>query len=105
METLIKLSEIVGKQRIAWRYDPVLLTKEYTIKRHLETFEHMAKALSPYIDRCIFSFVEMYRKLERNMPELIPLSEQDMDTLAQGLGAIAEQTAIFPAIISILRAA
>ncbi len=56
METLIGLSEIVGKQRIAWRYDPVLLTKEYTIKRHLETFERMAKVLSPYIDRCIFSF-------------------------------------------------
>lgn len=47
METLIELSEIVGKQRIAWRYDPVLLTKEYTVKRHLETFEHMAKVLSP----------------------------------------------------------
>ena len=51
METLMRLSEIVGKQRIAWRYDPVLLTKEYTIKRHLETFEHMAKTLSPYIFR------------------------------------------------------
>ena len=48
VETLIKLSELVGKQRITWRYDPVLLTKEYTIKRHLATFEHMAKVLFPY---------------------------------------------------------
>lgn len=95
METLIKLSETVGKQRIAWRYDPILLTKEYTIKRHLETFEYMAKILSPYIDRCIFSFVEMHKKLESNMPELIPLSEQDMDALAQGLGTIAEKNGIF----------
>lgn len=95
METLIKLSEIASKQRIAWRYDPVLLTKEYTIKRHLETFERMAKVLSPYIDRCIFSFVEMYKKLESNMPEIIPLSEQDMDALAQGLGAIAKQNGIY----------
>ena len=94
METLIRLSQIVGKQRIAWRYDPVLLTKEYTIKRHLETFERMAKVLSPYIDRCVFSFVEMYKKLESNMPELIPLSGQDIDALAQGLGGIAKKYGI-----------
>lgn len=94
METLIELSRLVGKGRIAWRYDPVLLTKEYTIQQHLETFERMAKVLAPYIDRCIFSFVEMYKKLETNMPELIPLSEEDKDTLARGLGAIAKQYGI-----------
>ena len=95
METLAELSGLVGKQRIAWRYDPVLLTREYTIGRHMETFERMAAKLAPYIDRCIFSFVEMYRKLEVNMPELLPLSVQDMDVLAQGLGAIAEKHDIF----------
>lgn len=94
METLKALSRLVGKQRIAWRYDPVLLTKEYTIGRHLETFERMAGELAPYIDRCIFSFVEMYKKLEVNMPELIPLSCQDMEALAQGLGSIARKYGI-----------
>ena len=94
METLIELSKQVGRQRIAWRYDPVLLTKKYTIQRHLETFERMAKVLFSYVDRCIFSFVEMYKKLESNMPELIPLSEEDKDALAQGLGAIAKQYGI-----------
>ena len=29
------------------------------------------------------------------MPELIPLSEQDMDALAQGLGSIAEKYGIY----------
>ena len=95
METLAALSGLVGKQRIAWRYDPVLLTKEYTIERHMETFGRMAAKLAPYIDRCIFSFVEMYKKLETNMPELVPLSMQDMDELAQGFGAIAEKYGIF----------
>lgn len=94
METLIKLSQLVGKQRIAWRYDPVLLTKNYTVKRHLETFKHIAKILYPYIDRCLFNFVEPYKKLENNIPELIPLSKQDMDTLAQGFGAIAAKYGI-----------
>lgn len=95
MKTLILLSNQVGRQRVSWRYDPVLLTPKYTIQRHLETFEHMAQTLSPYIDRCIFSFVEMYKKLESNMPELITLSDWDKDALAHGLGSIAQKYGIF----------
>ena len=95
VETLKKLSAIVGRQRLAWRYDPVLLTDKYTIDRHLGTFESMAKELTPYVDRCIFSFVEMYKKVEVNMPELIPLSVEDMDNLAQGLGEIAVKYGLY----------
>jgi hypothetical protein len=87
--TLLKLSEIVGSHRIAWRYDPVLLTNKYRIAQHFETFEHIASRLSRHIDRCIFSFVEMYKKHETNFPELIPLTVEDMDELAQGLGEIS----------------
>ena len=89
IDTLIKLSKVVGKERIAWRYDPVLLTEKYTAEKHFETFEYMAKRFAPYIDRCIFSFVEMYKKLQRNMPELIPLTEADKLRLAEGLGVTA----------------
>ncbi len=94
MKTLIQLSKQVGRQRIAWRYDPVLLTEKYTISYHMEAFEKMAAMLAQYIDRCIFSFVEMYKKLETNMPELILLSEKDKERLAQGLGAIAKKYGI-----------
>ena len=94
MQTLIELSKLVGKQRIAWRYDPVLITEKYTISYHMEIFEKMAKTLAPYIDRCIFSFVEMYKKLEKNMPEIILLSEEDKNALANGFGAIANKYCI-----------
>lgn len=89
MDTLIQLSSIVGKEKLAWRYDPVLLTEKYTIETHLETFEYMAEKISGYVSSCIFSFVEMYKKLFVNMPELIPLTDADKNELAQGLGAIA----------------
>lgn len=94
IETLIKLSEIVGAKRIAWRYDPILLTEKYTKNRHYETFDYMSEKLSPYIDRCIFSFVEMYKKLKTNMPEIILLTQEDKDEIAKNIGLIAKKNKI-----------
>ena len=89
INTLLQLSKIVGAQRIAWRYDPILLTEKYTVQQHLETFEYIAGRLTGHVDRCIFSFVEMYKKHEVNLPELIAITAAEMDTVAQGLGRIA----------------
>ena len=86
IDTLKQLAAQVGREKIAWRYNPVLLTEKYTVQRHMDTFEYMARELTPYVDRCIFSFVEMYKKLETNMPELRPLCEEDKLRLAEGLG-------------------
>lgn len=94
IETLIALSKQVGKQRVAWRYDPVLLTDKYTIEVHAKTFEYMAEKLAPYIDRYIFSFVEMYKKLKTNMPEIVPLTETDKNHIAEILGSIANKYGI-----------
>lgn len=91
IETLIKLSQIVGEQRIAWRYDPILLTTNYTIEKHIQTFEYLAKNISPHIAFCIFSFVEMYKKLEKNMPEIIPFSDTDKKVILKALGQISKK--------------
>lgn len=73
----------VGSRRIAWRYDPVLLTEKYTVDYHLKMFDYMASHLAPYVNFCVFSFVEMYKRLEYNMPELIPLTDRDKEKLAE----------------------
>ena len=87
IKTLKQLSDIVGSNKILWRYDPILLTKEYTVEKHLETFEYMAEMISPLVYRCIFSFVDMYKKVEENMPEIIPLTLDDKERLLKGIGA------------------
>ena len=90
IKILKELYKIVGKNRIAWRYDPILLTDFYTAEKHLQTFEFLAEELSPYISFCIFSFVEMYKKLEINMPEIIPFTPDDKKKILTGLGQIAK---------------
>lgn len=95
METLIELSRQVGRQRVAWRYDPLLLTRDYTLERLLAAFERMARVLAPHIDRCIFSFIEIYKKVELNLPQLIVWSPEQMEKAARGLGEIAQRYGIY----------
>lgn len=46
IDTLIELSRIVGPQRVVWRYDPVLLTDDYSPDVHAETFDRIRPASS-----------------------------------------------------------
>ena len=91
IKTLIELSKIVGKEKVIWRYDPILLTSKYTIEKHLETFEYMANQITPYVQRGIFSFVEMYKKLKYNMKEIIPFEEEDKVKILEGIGEISKK--------------
>ena len=91
IKTLKRLYDIVGSNKILWRYDPILLTEKYTVEKHLETFEDMAEAITPVVYRCIFSFVDMYKKVEENMPEIIPLTEEDKVKLLKGIGEISKK--------------
>lgn len=87
IETLRDLSAQVGKEKIIWRYDPVLLTGKYTIERHLATFDYMAGRIAPYVSRCLFSFVVWYKKL--HLSELQPISGRQKELIAKGLGEMA----------------
>ena len=68
--TLFKLSDIVGPEKIFWRYDPVLLTEKYTLDYHKDTFGFLCEILNDRINRCIYSYVNLYEKTKRHMPEL-----------------------------------
>lgn len=88
---LKELSRIVGKDRLVWRYDPVLLTKRHTAEHHFDTFESLASRISPYVSRCVFSFVEMFIKISQRIPDIVPLTRESKRTLAMGLAKIAQK--------------
>ena len=41
LSTFKKLSDIIGKEKVIWRYDPILLNEKYNISYHLENFEKL----------------------------------------------------------------
>ena len=91
MNTLIELSNIVGKEKVFWRYDPVMLTDKYTLTYHHNMFIVMSNKLSPYINRCIYSYVNLYEKVKRHMPELESWTDEKKIEVAKILGSIANK--------------
>ena len=67
ISTFKKLSDIIGKERVIWRYDPILLNDKYNVSYHFKNFEKLAKILSDYTEKCTISFLDMYQKTERNL--------------------------------------
>ena len=65
-----RLSSLIGRERVIWRYDPVFLTDRYTAEHHLHYFDKLASLLAPWTTRCIISFLDLYRYTKRNMAGL-----------------------------------
>jgi len=91
IDTLLRLSDKIGKKRIIWRYDPVLLTDKISIDYHVDHFGDLAKRLSGYTERCVISFIDIYRHIQNRMADLCirPPDESEMRTLAKNIAKIA----------------
>lgn len=74
MQDFAALSEAVGTNRIAWRYDPIFIDDKYTIERHISDFETICRALSGYTNVCVISFIDLYEKVMRNFPQVRTVS-------------------------------
>ena len=83
------LGSLLGKHRISWRYDPIIVNEKYTVGYHIEAFEKICEMISGYADRAIFSFVDLYSKIR--MKDLGEISPETAEMLAEALGAAAKR--------------
>ncbi len=67
INTFKELSDVIGPNRVIWRYDPILLTDNIDIDYHKRYFARLIDILHDYTNRCVVSFVDNYKKTERNL--------------------------------------
>jgi hypothetical protein len=84
------LSQAIGPQRIVWRYDPIVFSKELDFDFHINNFNFIASRLSGFTHRVIISIMEPYNKVLRRLKKikekeivLYPLQSFDNSTLQQ----------------------
>ena len=93
ISTFIMLSEKIGKERVIWRYDPILINERYTADYHIRAFKEIAGKLAGHTEKIIISFVDLYKKAERNMAGLNiqTLTEAEMMEIAGKLAEVASK--------------
>jgi len=94
ISTFKKISQIVGADRVIWRYDPILLNEKCTTSYHLRAFEKIATELHKYTQRVTISFIDTkYKGLKGNMNKLnlSNFTTEMQKELAYSLAAIARK--------------
>jgi DNA repair photolyase len=101
IQTFRELSDIAGPEKVIWRYDPVILGNNTTIQFHKDKFDFIAQRLRGYTSRCIISFLDIYKKIERRMKDLAENGfflkdpqNRDFQDLLSGFSEIAERNKI-----------
>jgi hypothetical protein len=93
VETFKKLSDSIGREKIIWRYDPVLLNNKYNVAYHIDNFGTLAAVLKGYTGKVTFSFIDFYKKIADNI-KIINASEitaQEKNILADNFSKIAKE--------------
>lgn len=91
LESFRRLSDMVGVHRIGWRYDPIFLSADWPVERHIKAFEYMARALEGYTHTAVISFIDLYEKTKRNFPGVGAVSREDRLALGRAIIDIGER--------------
>jgi DNA repair photolyase len=65
-----KLSDLIGPERVIWRYDPIVISNITGIEFHINTYKNIAEALKNYTQRSVVSLLDMYSKLNKRFKRL-----------------------------------
>lgn len=93
IESIKKISELIGHDNIVVRYDPVFINNKYTIEYHIKAFERICKLLEGYIDKILISFLDEYKNVINNKKILRykKLTEKDYETIGKSFSESAKK--------------
>ncbi|MGE5296190.1 MAG: DUF1848 domain-containing protein [Solirubrobacterales bacterium] len=99
LRTLKLLSRRYSPAHINWRFDPIVLSSLCDGEFYIREFARLASELEGLVERCYFSFVMPYRKVDRNFRQLeqaedlriVHAGESERIELAGRLAAVAHE--------------
>ncbi|MDR0971836.1 MAG: DUF1848 domain-containing protein [Bacteroidales bacterium] len=101
--TFKQLSSLIGKERVIWRFDPLMITSELSARDLLLKIWNIGNQLKDYTEKLVFSFVDVqtYLKVQNNLikrthyfdknsVQYAELTEKQIIEIVEGLCKIRE---------------
>ncbi|ACN16001.1 conserved hypothetical protein [Desulforapulum autotrophicum HRM2] len=93
METFQALSERLGKERVIWRFDPLLMTDRSDPDQLISKIHGVGEIIHPFTEKLVFSFADIsnYKKVTDNLArQSVRYRDFDTVTMADTARKISE---------------
>lgn len=100
VETFKKLSSLIGKARVIWRFDPIIMTSQLQPRDILKKVWKVGNLIKGCTEKLVFSFVDVksYRKVQNNLikdtdmftRETIDMAEPNEDQIQEIVEGLAK---------------
>lgn len=98
INTLKTLADTIGKQRVLWRFDPVIITPEVAPHAILDKIEAVGNQIAHCVDRLTVSFLSHYPRVIRNLLryDVHPCERTDeiINEIGEGLARFSKEWGI-----------
>lgn len=93
IEGIKKIANIIGKDNVYVRYDPIFINDKYNLDYHIKAFNKLCTSLNGYIKGIIVSFLDDYKNVQKNYFVLRPKvwTEEDYQKLGFNFSDIAKK--------------
>ena len=70
IESIKKLSNIIGKENLVIRYDPIFISEEYSLDYHVKAFDKLCELLDGYVCKILIHLINDYKNVRNNYSTL-----------------------------------
>jgi DNA repair photolyase len=92
MQTFRQLAKEIGKKKVIWRFDPLILGRGLTVEQLLEKVRKVGEELHPFTEKLVISFADiaLYKRVQRNLisggfTDYLEFDQPKMRAIAAGL--------------------
>jgi hypothetical protein len=92
------LSRRIGKGRVVWRFDPLVISDKISVQDLLDKIQRIGDRIAPFTERLVFSFIniEKYVKVQRNLERqgfvsVREFTDDEIEEFCTGLATLNEQ--------------
>ncbi len=103
IDTFRRLADRLGRERLVWRFDPLILTGRLDAAALLEKVRRLSEEIGPYTEKLVFSFADIapYRRVASNLRKAglawRDFSDAEKDELARGIAACCRKESLVAA--------